>query len=258
LLLSKSGEKTETVSSPNFVIAEEYKVVQNKPKPKKETVIIHAGPAVEKSTKDIYASQSNIVQEEHSTVQKPEKQERETVIINAAPAMVEKGPKGLYSSRSNIGWEEYTDDRLDSELHRCSSTENDLTLIIMEFMDMTNDSMFKQAAQEAVSFFSSRDLLFEYGKYGITAILPGIDLETGISKSENFHHRMMGKFPPVNNSTSNLCIGLSSRSGRLLNAERLMFESAQALEKAKSDPTSSIIAFKSDPEKYRAFIRNQT
>jgi hypothetical protein len=67
----------------------------------------------------------------------------------------------------------------------------------------------------------------------------------------------MGKFPPVNNSISNLFIGLSSRSGRLLNAERIMFECNQALEKAKSDPKSSIIAFKSDPEKYRAFIRNQ-
>jgi hypothetical protein len=255
LLLSKSGEKTETVYSPDYAA----NAVQNKKKP--ETIIINAEPATpkdqnKKKTETIVINAEPAIPKEHNAVQN--KKGPETVIINAGPSMIEKGPKGLYSSRSNIGWEEYTNDRLDSELHRCSSTENDLTLIIMEFMDMTNDSMFKQAAQEAAAFFSSRDLLFEYGKYGISAILPGIDLETGISKSENFHHRMMGKFPPVYNSTSNLCIGLSSRSGRLLNAERLMFESEQALEKAKSDPTSSIIAFKSDPEKYRAFIRNQT
>jgi GGDEF domain-containing protein len=202
---------------------------------------------------------SPVYAEENNVFAAPERQERksETVIINAAPAMTEKGPKGLYSNRSNIGWEEYTDDRLDSELHRCSSTEHDLTLIIMEFTDMTNDSMFKQAAQEAATFFSSRDLLFEYGKYGISVILPGIDLETGISKSEKFLQRIIGKFPPANNSRANLCIGLSSRSGRLLNSERLMFECKQALEKAKHDPKSSIIAFKSDPDKYRAFIRNQ-
>jgi GGDEF domain-containing protein len=211
LLLSKSGERTGVVSTPDHT--EENNVVQNK--------------------------------------------KEQPVIINAGPAVIGKGPKGLYSTRSNIGWEEYTNDRLDSELHRCSSTENDLTLIIMEFTDMTNDTMFKQAAEEAAIFFSSRDLLFEYGKYGISAILPGVDLETGISKSENFHKRIISKFPPVNNSISNLFIGLSSRSGRLLNSERLMLEGTKALERAKRDPKSSIIAFKSDPEKYRAFIRNQ-
>jgi hypothetical protein len=161
-----------------------------------------------------YTEDNNLVQN---------KKEPETVIINAGPAVIGKGPKGLYSTRSGIGWEEYTDDRLDSELHRCSSTEHDLTLIIMEFTDMTNDSMFKQAAQEAAAFFTSKDLLFEYGKYGISVILPGVNLETGISKSENFHQRFIGKFPSVNNSASNLFIGLSSRSGRLLNAERLLF-----------------------------------
>jgi GGDEF domain-containing protein len=168
----------------------------------------------------------------------------------------EADPKGLYSPRSNIGWQEYISDRLNSELHRCSSTENDLTLVIAEFTDLKNDEMYKQAAEEAVSFFSSRDLLFEYGKYGIAVILPGIDLDTGISKSEKFYQRITGKFPNKERKPG-ICIGLSSRSGRLLNASRLTLESREALEKAKRDPDSSIIAFKSDPEKYRAFIASQ-
>jgi len=195
---------------------------------------------------------------------KQEKQEekedkRETIIIQAAPAVARSTStasseaKGLYSPRSNIGWEEYINDRLESELHRCSSTENDLTLMILEFTEI-NETMFKQAAEEAVNFFSSRDLLFEYGKKGITVILPSIDLNTGISKAEKFHHRIMGN---SNGSKSILNIGLSSRSGRLLNAKRLIFETTEALKKAKHDSTSSIIAFKSDPEKYRAYIRNQ-
>ena len=188
---------------------------------------------------------------------KPEKTEPDTIIINAAPAMTEKGPKGLYSTRSSIGWEEYTEDRLESELHRCSSTEKDLTFILMEFTDITNDSMYKQAAEEAASFFASRDLLFECGEYGISVILTGVDLETAISKSEKFQQRIAGKFPHSRKSKPILCIGLSSRAGRLIKAERLIFESVQALEKAKRDAKSTIIAFKSDPEKYRAFIASQ-
>ncbi|MCL2272261.1 MAG: hypothetical protein FWC19_05595 [Treponema sp.] len=221
LLLGKSGEKSSVVSD-NFREPEYEKPVQQK-----------------------------------KAVIQPEKTEPETIIINAGPAMTERGPKGLYSSRSNIGWEEYTEDRLESELHRCSSTEKDLTLIIMELTDITNDSMYKRAAEDAASFFSSRDLLFENGQYGISVILTGVDLDTAVSRAEKFQQRIAGKFPHSRKSKPVLCIGLSSRAGRLLKAERLMFESAQALERAKRDAKSSIIAFKSDPEKYRAFIAAQ-
>jgi len=186
----------------------------------------------------------------------PKEAAREAPITrDPLPVVVEPGPKGLYSSRGNIGWEEYTKDRLDSELHRCSSTENDLTLVLIEFTDLTNDIMFRQAAEETVSFFSSRDMLFEHGKQGILVILPCVDLDTGISKSEKFYRRVMEKFPSGGKSVSSLCIGLSSRSDRLLNADRLILEVEEALNKAKRDPKSPIIAFKSDPEKYRAFIR---
>jgi GGDEF domain-containing protein len=167
------------------------------------------------------------------------------------------GPKGLYSSRSNIGWEDYTIDRLNSELHRCSSTENDLTLLLMEFTEINNDALFKQAAEEAVSFFTSRDLIFENGKNGISIILPGIGLDTAITKSENFYLRIKEKFPSSEENNFGLKIGLSSRAGRLLNADRLMLEANEALKKAKDDNYTSIIAFKSDPEKYRAFIASQ-
>jgi len=182
------------------------------------------------------------------------KEKEEPVVVRNIVAEKESEPKGLYSPRSNIGWEEYTKDRLNSEIHRCSSTEKDISLILIEFADITNDLMYKLAAEEAISFFSSRDLLFEYGKLGILVILPGIELGTGISKSEKFYQRIVKKFP---NKNPSLCIGLSSRSGRLIDADRLMLEAQEALSKAKRDTKSPIIAFKSDPEKYRAFIASQ-
>ena len=166
-------------------------------------------------------------------------------------------PKGLYSPRSGLGWEDYIKDRLDSELHRCSSSEQDLTLIFIEFTDLTNDKMFKQTAEEAASLFSSKDLLFEHGRWGIAAILPGTGLDLSISKSEKFYKSMMEKFPRGYDQNSSICIGLTSRSGRLLNAGRMMMEAGEALKKAMTDPKSPIIAFRSDPEKYREFISRQ-
>jgi GGDEF domain-containing protein len=170
---------------------------------------------------------------------------------------LESAPKGLYSPRGNIGWEEYISDRLEAELHRCASTEKDLVLILMEFTDIKDDTLYRQAADETVSFFTTRDLVFEYGERGIAVILPGADLDTGLSKSEKFYQRVAEKFPAGYGTASSLCIGLSSRSGRLLNADRLLLESGEALNKAKKDPKSSLIAFRSDPEKYRAFIASQ-
>ena len=175
---------------------------------------------------------------------------------NIEEKKTESGARGFYSSRSNLCWEENTRDRLDSELHRCSSTEKDLTLMYMYFTDITNDDMYSQAAEETVSFLAARDMLFEYDRYGICAILPGIDLETGISKAQELYMRIMDRFPSSDRYSS-LCIGISSRLGRLLNADRLMMEAEEALNRARKDKKSSIIAFKSDLDKYRAFIVSQ-
>ncbi|MDR2964850.1 MAG: hypothetical protein LBU88_03645 [Treponema sp.] len=178
-------------------------------------------------------------------------QTQDYVPIQQSRAPADSGPKGLYSSRSNIGWEEYTKDRLDAEIHRCASTEKDLTFITIEFATAISDKTFKAIAEDA-AILSSKDMLFEYGSQGICAILPGTDLDSGIAKSEKFYQRVM-----QNNPEYDPGIGLTSRSGRLINAERLMMESKEALHRAKSDQTTSIIAFKSDPDKYRAFISQQ-
>jgi GGDEF domain-containing protein len=167
------------------------------------------------------------------------------------------GPNGLYSPRTGLGWEEYIKERLESELHRCSSTENDLTLLLMVFTDAIEERIFIQAAKEAASFFASKDLIFEYGEMGIAVILPSAGFEAAIAKSEKFYQRIMKRFPNSFMKACGLCIGLSSRSGRLLNTDRLLLEAGEALKKAKSDTKTKIIAFKSDLEKYRAFIASQ-
>lgn len=163
-------------------------------------------------------------------------------------------PTGLFTPRGNIGWEAYTGDRLASELHRCASFEQDLVFIAIDFGDgnLPNEKQYRQFAEEAVEFFSSRDLVFEKGENGLSVIVPSMNLEQGIAKSEEFRNRIALKLAEP--STGELCVGLSSRSGRLIDADRLMREAYRALEKASEDPSSPVVAFKSDPEKYREFI----
>ncbi len=169
------------------------------------------------------------------------------------------GPQGLYSPHGNISWEAYTKDRLASELHRCASFEQDMVFIIMEFRgDKHNDDAFFNAfADMAVNFFGHRDLIFEWKENGISIIVPNIDLDQGLVKCEDFHNRVKTKLLSSSSLEWELCIGLSSRAGRLIDPDRIIFETAQALKRAFVDAESPIIAFKSDPEKYRAFIAAQ-
>jgi len=175
----------------------------------------------------------------------------------AADSPEDKNPLGLYTPRGNIGWESYTLERLNSELHRCASSEQDLTLLAMGFRNDENmsDTLYRQFTDEAAAYFAMRDLIFEKGGNGISVIIPSVDLEYGIARAEEFRGRITAALPETFDRT--LCIGLSSRSGRLIEAERMILEASTALKKATADPVSPIIAFKSDPEKYREFLKNK-
>lgn len=161
--------------------------------------------------------------------------------------------QSLNSSRNNTGWESQIQERLTSELHRCSSFEQDLTFMVMEFSETTFAR--RQLADEAEAFFYMRDLIFEQGDNGISIIFPNISLDEGIKKAEEFRSHMAEKLPELFEGHSGLCIGLSSRAGRLVEAKRILLEAFSALEKALKDKVSHVVAFKSDPEKYREFIR---
>jgi len=223
----------------------EVKVKQAGPKPApgiKPSAKFSAAPAPAKEQSEKEQSKAPLPELELP----PEDEEAET-----------RNPQGLFTTRGNVGWEAYLHDRLSSELHRCASSEQDLVFLVMEFkvLRSISDSQYRQFAGEAVSFFTMRDLIFEMGENGISIIIPGADLEHGISRAEEFRSRISARLPETFEGRSSLCGGLSSRSGRLIEADRLMLEASRALEKALEDPVSPIVAFKSDPEKYRDFIK---
>ena len=165
--------------------------------------------------------------------------------------------KRSYSERSNVTREENTEHRLTEELLRCAGTGHDLAFIVMEYKPDAEEYFYNRFAADAARFFSSRDFICEKGEKGISVICPGLNLDTGFLNADEFHNRVIGKYPAVFKSKTDLCIGISARSERPVNAERLIFEAEEALERALMDPVSHIVAFKSDPDKYRAFIARQ-
>jgi hypothetical protein len=204
---------------------------------------------------DDFALDDFFNEEEFSGVELPTDETEPDTAGTPAANKNDGGPRGLFSPESSIGWEEYTRDRLSDELHRCASTEQDMVVMLIECGENVpcTPEFYKNLAAETVQFFNMRDLTFEKGKRGISVIIPGIDLDQGIAKAGEFHSRVLKKLAESFSAKTDLRIGLSSRSGRLIDADRFLFESAGALEKAKKG--EPVVAFRSDPEKYREFIR---
>jgi hypothetical protein len=189
--------------------------------------------------------------------QKEEKQREEKKAPEPAREAPKQQTRGGYSERGRIVRQENTELRLTEELRRCAEAGQDLSFIAMEFKPAIDDPSYARFAADTARFFSSRDFICEKGERGFSVICPGLNLDAGFLNAGEFHTRVMGKYPSLIKAKTDLCIGLSARSGRPIDAERLMFEAEEALERALMDPISFIVAFKSDPEKYRAFMESR-
>ncbi len=166
-------------------------------------------------------------------------------------------PKGLYSPDSGLGWEEYLPERLSSELSRAASFEQDLVLLLLSHDGIARSSpSFHRIQKTLLEFFAFRDLAFEQGPSGFAVILPNMDCEHALRRAEEFLKKitslLRGDEGPQDHRK--VFLGLSSRSGRLVDAERLLKEARAALARARDEADSRIVAFKADPNKYRAYL----
>ncbi len=165
--------------------------------------------------------------------------------------------QGLFSPASGFGWESYLDARLESELIRAASSEQDLALAIIKIPGMTKESpYYGNVCQVLLDFFQFKDFLFEFKEDGFAAIIQGKDVDQALQSAQVLHSNLKGALTAAGQS-ENPQIGISSRSLRLITAERLKNEAEQALLHAADDPASPIIAFRVNPEKYRRFISGQ-
>ncbi len=132
--------------------------------------------------------------------------------------------------------------RLESELERAASFNQDLSLILFK-SDETATKMIRES-------FNYEDLLFDLGDGRIAVIEINKDLDTALAFAEDFIRNLINQLG--NRRTR---AGIASRSGRLIGAERLFTEALGALN--RTDDEKNIVAFRSDPEKYREYLRSQ-
>ncbi|MDR3193402.1 MAG: hypothetical protein LBT87_10090 [Treponema sp.] len=149
------------------------------------------------------------------------------------------------------------EERLEDELRSSILAGNDLVYMVIGIKNsvLEEDALYQAITRTTLKFFSHRDLIFKKDWSLIAVICPDTGLDEGFAQAEDiYYHLRKGDVKGIP-ADMDIRIGLSSRAERPIEAERLMFEAEEALRRAKEDQVSHIVAFKSDPEKYREFIQ---
>ncbi|MBB6478906.1 hypothetical protein [Spirochaeta isovalerica] len=157
----------------------------------------------------------------------------------------ENGPS-LFSPKSGVGWEDFIEDRVNFELERAASEDQDLVLGLIQCDSLTEDN-YKIFADQLKEDFNYPDLIFEYKDKGFALIVPNNDLDQSLKTLEAFTGREIEEYGEIN-------VGISSRNGRLITGGRIFMEAENALHKAVDDPEKNIVGFRSDPDKFREFL----
>lgn len=245
-------EKNEAVASIPLV-EEKYPIqkeaektdVSEKVNNDKVIININLDSNAQKNTEDSYVKPS-----------KSSKENAKLPVEDVKPMEIEKeNPKGLFSPETGLGWESYFKTRLENELNRAISSEIDLALFLIKIPGLERScAVIKQICDYLITQFQFKDLLFEYKDDSIAAIKIGTNTDQALTLAETINediNELLKDYPTKS------FIGISTRTIRMMSAERLLKEADEALVHAQEDEDSPIIAFRADAIKYQKFLENE-
>ena len=162
----------------------------------------------------------------------------------------ESKPSGLFNPVTGLGWESYLETRLENEINRAISSEIDISVFIINIPNLERESEESKKVSKYLSLqFQFKDLLFEYKNDCIVAIKISMNLDEALNFADKIHADISQIL-----EQKQCYIGISTRSIRIVSGERLFNEALAAVEHAKNEEDSPIIAFRVDVEKYRQFL----
>lgn len=169
--------------------------------------------------------------------------------------MKEKAPEGLFNPDTGLGWEQYLETRLNNELTRATSSEIDLSLFEIKLPNVSRtESIMKKVSLYLIDEFQFKDLLFEYKNDSVIAIKISMNIDEALNLSEKIEANINEILAEIDEKCF---IGITSRTIRMIGAERLLKEADEAMAHAIEDKESNIIAFRADAVKYREYFEEK-
>lgn len=161
--------------------------------------------------------------------------------------------KNIYSEITGISKEISLVTKLENDLVHATSSEQDLSLFIIKIPGLIySNEETKQIVNILLQQFLYRDTIFEFENDGFAVIKSDMTIEAAEEKADLIYKNIQELHLEIP-----AFIGISSRSIRMLSADRLIKEAKEALNHAiEAKDESPIIGFHVDVEKYREYIKN--
>ncbi|MBR4464265.1 MAG: hypothetical protein IKS40_06590 [Treponema sp.] len=145
---------------------------------------------------------------------------------------------------------------LQTAISRSAQEEADLSLLIIRINPFREDAdSTKEVAAMLSERMGNQGVTYGYND-GFALMINNTNLDSALAIAQSLYGAMDKKLNE-DNSGSRLAIGLSSRSERIITAQRLITEAEQAVLHAADDKDSPIIAFRVNPEKYREYMNKK-
>lgn len=163
-------------------------------------------------------------------------------------------PRGLFCPDTGFGWEEYMLTRLEAELVRAASSDQDLSLFAIRVKGVNwRSACGNEVARTILEAVKFNDLVFNNKHDGATAIFLNQNTDKSLLIAGELQNAVSTIIEKHGLGGRISCaIGISSRSLRLISSSRLVNESEEALNRTDAD--SPVIAFKVNPERYKNFL----
>ena len=169
----------------------------------------------------------------------------------SSPSVANEPPIAPKTSDTNfVTSRNLLDERLAGELHRAGSNQTDLSLALVASDGKVDEERFHSVLRE---HFIYKDVLYFEAPRLCWVLLPQADLDAALQEFERLigflkKREAMGTSGPL----PRVRAGISSRNGRIVGADRLIKECKTAVR--KTGPSSPVVGFRPDPDKYRSFI----
>ena len=141
-------------------------------------------------------------------------------------------------TKNGISQKSFLESRLDNELSNTVSSEQDLAFFLIKTEGLSIDSnKSEQIIEVLIKDIKYRDLIFEYDDETYAVILPSFNLDKSMMFIQQLYANIENAIED-NGINARLAIGISTRSLRIIPAERIITEASQALDKALSQEGS--------------------
>lgn len=151
----------------------------------------------------------------------------------------------------------YLEAALEQKLDEAISANDAAVLVLVRVNGLDRGNFISQRVISILKAADSSAQIFEFKADAYALVINDSDLQETVEHFEGIFNQI-DDFLKNNNAANEVSIGISSVSGRMVSAERIILEASQALAYASQDPDSPIVAFRANPEKYREFQESES